>query len=102
MKKKQTEAIRKQSKSSEFREHTTPLYLTSSFLFENAEHGRALFADELQGNIYSRFSNPNTTEFVEKMAMLEKSDDGFAFATGMAAIFASFAALFGCSRTATI
>lgn len=93
MKKKQTEAIRKQSRSSEFREHTTPLYLTSSFLFENAEHGRALFADEIQGNIYSRFSNPNTTEFVEKMAMLEKSDDGFAFATGMAAIFASFAAL---------
>lgn len=93
MKKKQTDSIRKQYERSANREHSVPLYLTSSFTFENAEQGRALFADEIDGNIYSRFSNPNTTEFVKKMAMLEKTDDGFAFASGMAAIFAGFAAL---------
>jgi O-succinylhomoserine sulfhydrylase len=93
MKNKKTESIRTQYEQSASREHSVPLYLTSSFTFENAEQGRALFADEIEGNIYSRFSNPNTTEFVKKMALLEKMDDGFAYATGMAAIFASFAAL---------
>jgi len=93
MKKKITESIRTQYEQSASREHSVPLYLTSSFTFENAEQGRALFADEIEGNIYSRFSNPNTTEFVKKMAVLEKTDDGFAFATGMAAVFAGFAAL---------
>jgi O-succinylhomoserine sulfhydrylase len=93
MKKKITESIRTQYEQSANREHSVPLYLTSSFTFENAEQGRALFAEEISGNIYSRFSNPNTTEFVRKMAALEKADDGFAFATGMAAVFAGFAAL---------
>jgi O-succinylhomoserine sulfhydrylase len=93
MKNKLTDSIRTQYEQSASREHSVPLYLTSSFTFENAEQGRALFADEIEGNIYSRFSNPNTTEFIKKMAILEKTDDGFAFATGMAAIFANFAAL---------
>lgn len=91
--KKETKAIRIQAKRSEHREHSVPIYLTSSFVFDNAEQGVALFADEIEGNIYSRFSNPNTSEFVEKMAALEKCEDGFAFATGMAAVFTSFAAL---------
>ena len=91
--KKETKAIRTQAERSVHREHSVPLYLTSSFVFENAEQGRALFADEVEGNIYSRFSNPNTTEFVLKMAELEKAEDGFAFASGMAAVFAGFAAL---------
>jgi O-succinylhomoserine sulfhydrylase len=91
--KKETAAIRVQTKRSVFREHSVPLYLTSSFAFENAEQGRALFNDEIEGNIYSRFSNPNTSEFVEKMALLENADDGFAFASGMAAVFAAFGAL---------
>ena len=91
--KKETKAIRTQTDRSEYREHSVPLYLTSSFLFENAEQGRALFADEVEGNIYSRFSNPNTSEFVLKMAQLENAEDGFAFASGMAAVFAGFAAL---------
>ena len=89
----ETKAIRTQAGKSANREHSVPLYLTSSFTFENAEQGRALFADEEQGNIYSRFSNPNTTEFIEKMAALEHAEDGFAFATGMAAIFVGFGAL---------
>lgn len=89
----ETDAVRLQSKRTENREHSVPLYLTSSFVFDSAEQGRALFADEIEGNIYSRFSNPNTTEFIEKMTALEHAEDGFAFATGMAAVFVSFGAL---------
>ncbi len=91
--KPQTNAVRNINPQTHFREHSSPLYLTSSFTFDDAEHGRALFAEETEGNIYSRFSNPNTSEFVQKMVSLEKAEDGFAFASGMAAIFASFASL---------
>ena len=91
--KKQTQTIRNTSPQSGFKEHSTPLYMTSSFTFDSADHGRALFAEEVDGNIYTRFSNPNTTEFAQKMVSLEKMEDGFAFASGMAAIFASIAAL---------
>lgn len=52
-----------------------------------------MFADEIEGNIYSRFSNPNTSELIDKVCKLEKAEDGFAFATGMAAVFTSFGAL---------
>lgn len=89
----ETKAVRIQGKRSSNREHSVPLYLTSSFLFDNTEQGRALFADEEEGNIYSRFSNPNVDEFIQKMVQLEKSEDGCAFASGMAAVFAGFAAL---------
>ncbi len=91
--KRQTQAIRIQAERSHNREHAVPLYLTSSFTFEDAEQGRAIFADEQQGNIYSRYMNPNVDEFVEKMCMFEKAEDGLAFSTGMAAIFASMAGL---------
>lgn len=90
---KQTKAIRIQAERSHNREHSVPLYLTSSFTFEDAEEGRAIFADEKSGNIYSRYMNPNVDEFVEKMVMLENAEDGLAFSTGMAAIFASMAGL---------
>ncbi|MEQ9286102.1 MAG: O-succinylhomoserine sulfhydrylase [Cyclobacteriaceae bacterium] len=87
----ETIAIRTQEKRSGNREHSVPLYLTSSYVFEDAEQARALFADEEQGNIYSRFTNPNTSEFAQKMALLEGTEDAFATATGMAAVFASIA-----------
>ncbi|GAB4014533.1 aminotransferase class I/II-fold pyridoxal phosphate-dependent enzyme [Spirosoma sp. KCTC 42546] len=90
---KQTKAIRTQAQQSQNREHSVPLYLTSSFTFENAEQGKALFEETEEGNIYSRFSNPNVTEFVEKVCMLENAEDGIATGTGMAAVFASMAAL---------
>jgi O-succinylhomoserine sulfhydrylase len=93
MKDKKTQAIRLQVRQSHNREHSTPLYLTSSFTFNNAEQGRALFADEIQGNIYSRFTNPNVSELIDKMVLLENTEDGFAFASGMAAVFAAFGAL---------
>ena len=90
---KQTKAIRIQAERSHNREHSVPLYLTSSFTFDDAEEGRAIFAEEKPGNIYSRYMNPNVDEFVEKMVMLENAEDGLAFSTGMAAIFASMAGL---------
>lgn len=69
------------------------MYLTSSFIFDDAEQGRAIFADEIEGNIYSRYSNPNTTEFIQKVCDMEGAEDGLAFSSGMAAVFASFAGL---------
>lgn len=92
-KKFETDAIRTQLERTEFLEHSVPLYLTSSFVFEDAEDMRASFAEEKVRNIYSRFSNPNCTEFVEKICKMEGAEDGFAFATGMAAVFSTFAAL---------
>ena len=89
----ETNAIRNQNERSQFSEHSTPLYLTSSFVFEDAEDMRASFAEEKERNLYSRFTNPNTTEFVNKIIEMEGAEAGYAFATGMAAIFTSFAAL---------
>ena len=89
----ETQAVRIQTERSQFSEHSTPLYLTSSFVFEDAEDMRASFAEEKQRNLYSRFSNPNTTEFVDKIVAMEGAEAGYAFATGMAAVFSTFAAL---------
>lgn len=89
----ETEAIRTQHERTQFREHSVPLYLTSSFVFDDAEQARAMFADEIQGNIYSRYSNPNTNEFIEKLCLLEGTEDGIATASGMAAMYSSMAAL---------
>ena len=69
------------------------MYLTSSFVFDDAEQGRAMFADEVEGNIYSRYSNPNTSEFINKIVEMEGAEAGLAFASGMAAVFASIAGL---------
>lgn len=89
----ETDAIRNQHERTEFREHSVPLYLTSSFVFEDAEQARAMFADEIPGNIYSRYSNPNTDEFIQKLCVLEGTEDGIATASGMAAMYCSMAAL---------
>lgn len=89
----ETEAIRTQTERSQFSEHSTPLYLTSSFVFDDAEEMRASFAEEKERNLYSRFTNPNTTEFVDKVVKMEGAEAGYAFATGMSAIFSTFAAL---------
>src|SRR4028119_1035278 len=89
----ETQAVRTRAEKTSFREHTTPLFFTSSFSFEDAEQARALFADEIPGNIYTRFSNPNTTEFIEKLCLMEGAEDGIATASGMSAMFTSMAAL---------
>jgi O-succinylhomoserine sulfhydrylase len=89
----ETEAIRTQNERTQFQEHSTPLYLTSSYVFDDAEDMRASFSEEKERNIYSRFTNPNTSEFTEKIAKMEGAEAGFAFATGMSAVFSSLAAL---------
>lgn len=89
----ETQAIRTQNERSQFSEHSTPLYVTSSFVFDDAEDMRASFSEEKEKNLYSRFSNPNTTEFVDKVVTMEGAEAGYAFATGMAAIFSTFGAL---------
>src|SRR6266581_4085578 len=88
-----TKVIRTQTERTDEMEHSSPLFLTSSFCFDNAEAMRAAFADETDDNIYSRFSNPNVDEFVAKMCALEGAEAGFATSTGMSAIFSSMFAL---------
>ena len=93
MKAFETEAIRAQMERSHNLEHSAPIYLTSSFVFEDAEDMRASFTEEKQRNIYSRYSNPNTSELIDKVAKMEGVEDGVAFASGMSAIYTTFAAL---------
>lgn len=88
----ETLAIRTQAPVSAEREHSVPLYLTSSFRFDDAEHARALFTEEIAGNIYSRYANPNTDEFIRKLCLLEGAEDGIATASGMSAVFTAIAA----------
>ncbi len=92
-KKFETEAIRTQLENTQFSEHSVPLYLTSGFVFDDAEEMRASFAEEKQRDLYSRYSNPNVNEFVEKVCKMEGAEAGFAFASGMAAVFSTFATL---------
>ena len=89
----ETEAIRTQNENTQFSEHSVPLYLTSGFVFEDAEEMRASFAEEKQRDLYSRYSNPNVNEFVDKVCKMEGAEAGFAFASGMAAVFSTFATL---------
>ncbi|WP_272021870.1 trans-sulfuration enzyme family protein [Olleya namhaensis] len=89
----ETEAIRTQTERSQYLEHSTPLYLTSSYVFEDAEDMRASFADQKVRNIYSRYSNPNTSEFIDKICKMEGAENGYAFASGMSAVFSTLAAL---------
>jgi len=88
-------SVRSQTIRTSQREHSTPLFLTSSFVFDSAEHAVDLFNDDVPGNIYSRYSNPNNDEFIKKLCLLENTEDGFATATGMAAMFLSMASFLG-------
>lgn len=89
----ETKAIRIQTERTNEMEHSTPMFLTSSFCFDNAEDMRAAFADETADNIYSRFSNPSVQEFIDKVVALEGAEAGYATASGMSAVFGSFMAL---------
>lgn len=95
MKNKQfeTQAIRAQLERTDNNEHSVPLYLTSSFVFDTAEEMRAAFNDESDDYIYSRYSNPNVNEFVNKVCLMEGAEAGVATASGMAAIYTTFMAL---------
>ncbi|MDP4581284.1 MAG: PLP-dependent transferase [Saprospiraceae bacterium] len=84
-------AIREQMERTAYREHSTPLFLTSSFTFPSPELMADTFQGEGDGLIYSRYNNPNTDEFINKVCLLEGVEDGFATASGMSAVFASIA-----------
>lgn len=84
-------AIREQLERTAYREHSNPLFLTSSFTFPSPELMAETFQGEGDGLIYSRYNNPNTDEFIHKICLLEGVEDGFATASGMAAVFASIA-----------
>ena len=88
----ETKAVRTQTQRTQYREHSVPLFPTSSFTFPSPELMSATFAGEAEGIIYSRYSNPNTEEFIEKVCQLEGAEAGFATASGMSAVFASMAA----------
>jgi len=90
-----TNAIRIRAEKTQYNEHTTPMYLTSSFTFDNVEDMRSAFAGEADINIYSRFVNPNYSELIDKMCALEGTEAGFATATGMAAVHASIVSIVG-------
>ena len=88
-----TQAIRTQVERTGEMEHAAPMFLTSSFCFDDAESMRAAFADESDDNIYSRFSNPNVQELVDKICILEGAEAGYATSSGMSAVFATFMAV---------
>lgn len=88
-----TQAIRAQLDRTDYNEHSVPLYLTSSFVFDTAEEMRAAFNEESDDYIYSRYSNPNVVEFVNKVCLMEGAEAGVATATGMAAIYTTFMTL---------
>ncbi|HZW64585.1 MAG TPA: aminotransferase class I/II-fold pyridoxal phosphate-dependent enzyme [Hanamia sp.] len=85
-----TQAIRIQTRQTNEKEHSTPLFLTSGFRFDNAEEMSQTFAGDLDNNIYSRFENPNAQEFIDKMCALEEVEAGFATASGMSSVFGCF------------
>ncbi|TDM00237.1 MAG: O-succinylhomoserine sulfhydrylase [Flavobacteriaceae bacterium] len=86
----ETQAIRTQTETTSQREHSTPIFPTSGYVFDSAEQMRALFAGEEEGNIYSRYTNPNCLEFEEKMKLLEKMPYAISSSSGMASIFSIF------------
>jgi O-succinylhomoserine sulfhydrylase len=89
----ETWAIRTQMEHTQQAEHSVPVYLTSSYRFEDAEQMRAAFADELPHQIYGRYTNPNVDELLEKVRRLEGAESGHAAATGMAALFGTIGGL---------
>lgn len=89
----ETQAVRISESASNHREHSSPIYLSSSFVFDSAEQARQMFADEIPGNIYSRYANPNTNDLIAKVCAAEGTEVGVTTASGMAAMFGSMAAL---------
>ena len=85
----ETRAVRAGTERSQFNEHSEALFLTSSFVFDNAAQAAARFSGVEAGNVYSRFTNPTVTMFERRLASLEGAEDCLATASGMAAIMAT-------------
>ena len=88
-----TLAIRTGHQRTQESEHSEPMFLTSSFVFNSAAEAAARFGGEVPGNIYSRFTNPTVRAFEERIAAMEGGERGVAVASGMSAIFSTFVAL---------
>lgn len=84
----ETRAVHTGTTRSQFNEHSEALFLTSSFVFDNAAQAAARFIGTEPGNIYSRFTNPTVTMFEERLAALEGAEQCVATASGMSAILA--------------
>lgn len=67
-------------------EHGEPIFLTSSFVYENAAEAAAKFSGQVQGNIYSRFTNPTVSMFEKRLAALDGAERAVATSSGMGAI----------------
>lgn len=89
----QTLAVRAGTHRSQFGEHSEAMYLTSSFVFDNAAQAAARFSGSEPGNIYSRFTNPTVSAMQERLAALEGAEACVATASGMSAILATVMAL---------
>ena len=81
-----TLAIRAGTTRSQFGEHSEAMYLTSSYVFENAAQAAARFSGAQAGNVYSRFTNPTVAMFQDRLAALEGAEACVATASGMSAI----------------
>ena len=88
-----TQAIREGYRTTNEQEHAEAIFLTSSFVFDSAEQAEKRFSKEEPGNIYARFTNPTVDAFEKRLATLEGAEACCATASGMAAIFATIAAL---------
>lgn len=88
-----TLAVRAGQQRSQFGEHAEALYLTSSFVFDNAAQAAARFAGTEEGMVYARFSNPTVATMQDRLAALEGADGCIATASGMSAILATVMAL---------
>ena len=84
----ETLAVHAGTVRSQFGEHSEAMFLTSSFVFENAAQAAARFIGEQPGNIYARFTNPTVTMFEERLAAMEGAEQCIATASGMSAILA--------------
>jgi O-succinylhomoserine sulfhydrylase len=74
-------------------EHSEPIFLTSSYIFDSAADAAARFAGDAQGNVYSRYTNPTVRTFEERIAAMEGGEEAVATASGMAAILSTCMAL---------
>ena len=88
-----TRAVRAGQQRTHENEHSEPLFLTSSYVFDNAEQAAARFSGDEAGNIYSRFTNPTVRTFEQRLASLEGAESAVATSSGMSAILSTFMAL---------
>lgn len=89
----ETQAIRVGHHRTQEGEHSEPIFMTSSYVFDSAAGAAARFSGEQPGNVYSRYTNPTVKAFEERMAIMECAEQAVATASGMAAILSTCMAL---------